>query len=254
MSKFDRKKFREELRKKELEAMEKNPFENFEGSQTELFLLKVSHYIAKNKFIVLGILLSIVLAVAIAIGVDEYLKYKHENAVAEIEKIEKKHSKDPAITLDAKIQDYETFLQTHDSARINIRTFKSLANLYAEKKDFEKASSYMEKAANLASDVAEVQAYLYYSAGNLFEANKNYKKALENYSKASGLTFTNRELPNLNAMIYYSMARMKLEEGQKDAAVQDLKKLLEIEAKYENPVLSEAKQMATYLILKLNKG
>ena len=153
-----------------------------------------------------------------------------------------------------KIEDLENFLKEHDIKSLKVRVSKVLSSLYAEKKDFAKAAEYMEIAASNIQDVKEVQAYFYYTAGNYFENSENIKKAMESYSSASNLISENKELPNLNAMVLYGLARMKIKEGQKDSAISDLKKILEIESKYEGPILTEIKQTSTYLILKLNKG
>jgi len=253
MAKFDRKKFRKELKEKEQLAQEENLYKELENSPVQLFFVKLRDWISKNKLYFFGaILLSFLVLVGI-IAWGEYKTYKEELATAEIEKLEKKHLK-AEITLQNKIKDYEEFLEKHSTKNTTLRVSKSLADLYAQQKEYLKAAEYMEKSASLVEDFKEIQAFYYYVCGNYRDKAGDSKKALENYQKAANLLGSNKETPNFTAWTYYQIGRLKLKQGEKDSAISDLKKVLEIEAKYEGTYLAEVKQLSIYLILKANKG
>jgi tetratricopeptide (TPR) repeat protein len=254
MGKLDRKKFRKELKEKEILAKEENPYEDFEGSPVELFFVRVGNFISQNRVPFFGTIFGILLLIIAIVAWGEFRKYREDNATGDVERLERRHEKNPAVTLDDKIKDYEVFLEQHSTRNTNLRVSKVLADLYAEKKDFSKAAGHMEKAASLATELKEVQTFYYYIAGIYRDGAGESKLALENFQRASTSLGNNKEAPNLSAWIYFHLGRLKVAEGQKESGIADLKKVLDAEAKYEGPALAEVKQLATYLILKTNKG
>ena len=124
--------------------------------------------------------------------------------------------------------------------------------MYVEAFDFAKAADYLEKTADLVSDSKEIKAYYYYVAASHREKTKDNKLALENYSKAANLLTNNRETHTLSAWTYYQSGRLRLANGEKEAAIKDLNKVLDIDSEASD--MAEIKKLATYLLIKANKG
>jgi len=251
MAKFDRKKFREEQFKKS-QVEYNDPLENFEGSKTELLFLKFSRFFARNRsqfFIGIGIFIATIVTV---VAVGEYLDYRTNQATIQIEKVEKKHAKNFSLDTKTKIQEFETLLNTYSSKDAKLRIFKRISDLHVEAFEFAKAAEYLEKAAELVGDSKEIKAYYYYVAGSHREQAKDSKLALQNYAKASTLLANNRETHSLSAWSYYQTGRLRLLNGEKDAAIKDLNKVLDIDSEASD--MAEVKKLATYLLIKANKG
>jgi tetratricopeptide (TPR) repeat protein len=230
------------------------PYADFQGTKTELFFLKVSGFMSRNRFkVFIGIIAFATILSAIA-GFGEVMRYRENKATILAEQLELKFDKNPSLTVDAKIQEMEIFLKEHSAKNTTLRISKRLADAYTEKKDFSKSAILLEKIANTIEEPKEMKAYYFYLAGNARDNAKEPKVALDHFAKANSFLTNNRETPTFQAWTLYSMARMKYQEGQLDSAKADLKKILDIEEKYPGPYLNEVKQLATYLILKINKG
>ncbi len=251
MAKFDRKKFREEQFKKS-QVEYNDPLDNFEGSKTELLFLKFSRFFARHRsqfFIGIGVFIA---AIVIVVAVGEYLQYRTNQATIQIEKVEKKHAKNFSADTNQKIKDYEALLEKYSSKEAKLRIFKRISDLHVEAFEFGKAADYLEKAAELITDSKEVKAYYYYVAGSHREKTKDNKLALDDYTKASALLANNRETHALSAWTYYQTGRLRLLNGEKEAAIKDLSKVLDIESEASD--MAEVKKLATYLLIKANKG
>jgi tetratricopeptide (TPR) repeat protein len=251
MAKFDRKKFREEQFKKS-QVEYNDPLENFEGSKTELLFLKFSRFFARHRarfFIGIGVFVAATVAF---VAVGEFLHYRTNQATIQIEKVEKKHAKNFSTDTAQKIKDYEALLEKYSSREAKLRIFKRISDLYVEAFDFAKAADYLEKTADLVSDSKEIKAYYYYVAASHREKTKDNKLALENYSKAANLLTNNRETHTLSAWTYYQSGRLRLANGEKEAAIKDLNKVLDIDSEASD--MAEIKKLATYLLIKANKG
>lgn len=251
MAKFDRKKFRKELKAKQ-EQVQDDPYKDFEGSPFELFFLKLGYLISKNRLAFYSSIFGVLLVIFFIVAWGEYQKSKEQEATVELEKLEKKFEKNPAS--ETKIQEYEAYLSKHSEKKAFLRVSKYLSDLYVEKKDFEKAAFYLERAAGLLEGQKEIQALYYSLAANYREAAKQNKEAILNYQKAANSIGGNKELPNLTALVFLEMGRLKLQEGNKEEGISDLKKVLDIETKYESSYIKQLREKATYLILKTNKG
>jgi tetratricopeptide (TPR) repeat protein len=252
MAKFDRKKFREEQFKKSQQVEYNDPLENFEGSKTELLFLKFSRFFAKHRsqfFIGIGVFIA---AIVTVVAVGEYLQYRTNQATIQIEKVEKRHAKNFSTDTNQKIKDYEALLDKYSSKEAKLRIYKRISDLQVEAFDFTKAADYLEKAAELIADSKEIKAYYYYVAGSHREKAKDNKLALEDYTKASSLLANNRETHSLSAWTYYQTGRLRLLNGEKEAAIKDLNKVLDIDTEASD--MSEVKKLATYLLIKANKG
>ncbi|MCX8000809.1 MAG: tetratricopeptide repeat protein [Leptospiraceae bacterium] len=253
MAKFDRKKFRKELKAKLEKLQVEDIYKDFEGSPVELFFLKLGNFISQNRLAFYSSIVGVLLIVFVVVAWGEYQKSKEEQATLELEKLEKKLEKNPSAS-DAKIQEYESYLSKHSEKKATLRVSKYLADLYVEKKDFQKAAEYMEKAASLLEEPKEVQALYYSLAGNYREAAKQNKEAIANYQQALNAIGNNKEVPNLLALVFLELGRLRLQEGNKEEGLVNLKKVLEIEPKYESVYLKQLREKATYLIMKTIKG
>ncbi|MCX7999893.1 MAG: hypothetical protein N3A69_13230, partial [Leptospiraceae bacterium] len=143
MGKFDRKKFRKELKAKQEKLLVEDPYKDFEGSPAELFFLKLGNFISQNRLAFYSSILGILLLIFLVVAWEEYQKSREEEATIELEKLEKKLEKNSP-TSDAKIQEYEAYLSKHSEKKATLRVSKYLADLYVEKKDFQKAAEYID--------------------------------------------------------------------------------------------------------------
>jgi len=251
MSKFDRKKFREEIQRKAVEGPV--GVQSGEHSKIEIFFHNLAVFIKKNRFQVFSTIAGIVLVIIIIISVTEYIKHRENVATIEIEKIEKKHLQNPLIDIKDKIKDYEKFQKDFTLERPFLRSSKVLSELYAKNGEFSKAAVSLENAAKKIEDSKEVKAYYFYIAGNYRERANEMKEALQDYNIASSL-LTPKDTPSFSAWSLYQSARLKALTGDKEGAKKDLSKVLEIDSPESAENLKSVKELTTYLILKLNKG
>jgi tetratricopeptide (TPR) repeat protein len=252
MSKFDRKKYREEQFQKEKEAKVVDPYENFEGTKTELLFLKTIHFILLHRVKFLLGLLSIIATIIIYVGVKEYSEYRIAQATLDIEKVEKKFTKDFSLTTPKKIEEMEALLAKHSFKDAKLRIYKRLSDLHLEAFEVSKSAEYLEKSAELITDSKELKAYYYYLAGSLRDQSNETKLAISNFDKASLLLTNARELNGLVAWTHYQAGRLKLKNGEKESAIKDLNRVLDIES--DNPDIAEVKKLSTFLLLKSTKG
>ncbi|MBE7412060.1 MAG: hypothetical protein L6Q54_05490 [Leptospiraceae bacterium] len=251
MSKFDRKKFREDLQRKAAEG----PIEVPSGdlSSVEIFFHKLSVFIKRNRIQVFSAILGIVVVIVLIISITEYIKYRENVATVEIEKIEKKHLQNPLIDIKDKIKDYEKYQKDFTLEKPFLRSSKVLSELYAKNGEFSKAAIALESAGKKIEDSKEIKAYYFYIAGNYRERANEMKEALQNYGISNSL-LTPKDTPSFSAWSLYSTARLKLLTGDKEGAKKDLAKVLEIDSPEFEENLKSVKELATYLIIKLNKG
>ncbi|MCB1189342.1 MAG: hypothetical protein H7A23_02500 [Leptospiraceae bacterium] len=252
MAKLDRKKFREETVKHQQYRVDQDEFENFEGNIFELYLLKFSRYVSRNRkpfFIGIGIFIILLL---IFIGYGEYSRYTNATATVELEKLDKKHE-NPQIDLAQKIKDYEIFEAKYGRTDSNKRASKILADFYARNGEFAKAALTLEKVATKIDNPKEVKALYFFIAGNYRElAGKegDIKQSIQNYSIASSLLKNNDETAAFRAWSLYNQGRLKISNNQKEDGLKDLKSVVELESKSNPSTLEEVKELSLYLILK----
>ncbi|MDX1958399.1 MAG: hypothetical protein SFU98_07485 [Leptospiraceae bacterium] len=256
MAKSDKKKLREELfLKKKLAEVSVDPYADFTGTKTELAFLKLSDFMAKNRFKVFATLLILAVIMIAFVSIGEYIRSTENKAMIQAEALERKWEKNPTITNDEKIAQMEAFLNEHSSKNTKLLFSKRLGDSYLEKKEFAKAATYYETILSSIEEPKEMKAYFSMIAGNARENAKEFPKAGAHYSRATSLLMNNREANTFYAWALYSSARMKLLQDQKDAAKLELKKILDLEDKQTSgPYLNDVKQLATYLILSINKG
>jgi len=100
----------------------------------------------------------------------------------------------------------------------------------------------------------EIKAYFYYLEGNFSEHAGDKKNSLEAYKKALEQINGKKELVVMNSWTLFQVGRLKYDLGDKEGSISDLKKVLELESDQLEFALRQPKLMATYLILKINKG
>ncbi len=237
-------------KRKEFEVA-KDEFADFQGSASELLFLKFSRWIGNHRLkIAIGFGVFFVSMTAV-ISYLEYRDSQIQKDTATFEEIETKHKRSNA-TIDVKIQDFESFLANHSSHAMELRVWKELSGLYAEKKDWEKAAEYIEKAGKSIDQPKEVKALYFYLAGNYRDQSGKEKEALENYTVSSSILETSNEIASFKAWAFYQTGRLRFATGNKQGAKEILEKVLRIEAKgMEN--LEEVKLLSSYILLKLGK-
>lgn len=254
MGKLDRKKIRSEVRKEKEAQEEKDPFHDFEGTKSELALLKFSRFLGQNRKNFFIGAFAIIVGMIAFISIAEYNDYRNERATRAIEALEDKLQKDSGSTVDKKITAYQKLFTDYGSGQLQLRVGKVLADLYAEKGEYKKAAEQLEKVTTGINDLPEIKAYYFYLCGNFREKAGQKEKALTNFQSAAALVKTNREVPSFKAWSFFQSGRLKYELGKKKEALKDLQKSLEADSKMPDPSLYEVKKLATYLILKINRG
>ncbi len=251
MDKFVKKNIIDKKREEELRAHQ-DEFADFEGSKAELYFLKFTHMLARNRknvFIGLGV---VFVALAAVIGFFEFQDYRFQKETVLFEDLVTKHKKAKA-TPETQIADLETFLKDQSSGNMDLRVWKDLSRLYAETSNWEKAAEYLEKAGKKIDTPKEMKAYYFYLAGNYRDKQPEPAKALENYKISSTLLETNTEAKSFKAWSFYQTGRLQLANGDKPGAKLSLEKVLKIDGD-ESENLEEVKLLSTYLLLKLGKS
>ena len=77
---------------------------------------------------------------------------------------------------------------------------------------------------------------------------------MENYSIASSIIGSNRETPSFAAWLHFHIGRLQIAGGKKEEGLKELKKVLDSDSTSTDPALKKVRTLATYLILKTNKG
>jgi tetratricopeptide (TPR) repeat protein len=254
MSKFDRKKFRENLKQQKQEKDYEIELETEERSPAEKLLLKFVHFLKENRLrVFLGFLLILIIISAV-VAVGEYNKYKENLAILEAEKLEKKIEKALPFDDTAKIKEMEEFLKNHSARSAQIRISKQLMDIHIKAGEYQKAFPIAEKIATSIESPKEVKAYFYYLLGNYSEQSGDKKISLEAYKKAYEQISGKKEMVVMSSWTLFQIGRLKYEQGDKEGSIVDLKKVLELDSDQMGFALKQPKLMSTYLLLKINKG
>ena len=251
MDKFVKKNIIDKKREEEMRAHQ-DEFADFEGSKAELYFLKFTHMLARNrKSVFIGLGAAFVLLASV-IGYFEFQDYRFQKETVLLEDLVAKHKKSKANS-DIQIADLEKFLNEQSTGNMDLRVWKDLSRLYAEKADWAKAADYLERAGKKIDTPKEMKAYYFYLAGNYRDKQPDIKKALENFKIASTLLDTNNEAKSFKAWSFYQTGRLQLANGDKPGAKLSLEKVLKIDSS-ESDNLEEVKLLTTYLLLKLGKS
>jgi len=223
-----------------------DPYADFDGSPGELFFLKLSHFIGKNrKSIGIGFLV-LFASLAGVIGFLEFRDNQRQSATAKFEEMEVLLQRQ-MVGVDQRIQAYEAFLL--ENPAIELRLWKELSKLHSDKGDWSTAASYLEKSAKQIDEPKEMKAYYFGMAGVYRDAGGELELSLQNLEIASSLLETNLEVPSFKAWLNYHLGRVQILTGKKESGIENLKKVLLAEPKSESQ-LAEIKTKASYLILK----
>lgn len=248
MDKFHKKNPLEQ--KKQAELIQKDEFADFEGSKAELAFLKFTHFLSRNRKSVFISLASAIVVLAVIIGFFEYRAYLFEKETVTLEDLKLTHQKSK-LGLDVQIQSLESFLQNQSTGKMELRVWKDLSKLYAEKGEFGKAAGYLEDAAKKIDTPKEIKALYFYIAGNYREREKNNAKSLENYKIAATVIEPARELNGFKAWSYYQAGRLSYLNGDKAGAKQYLEKAVKLDVAESG---EDVKLLSSYLLLKLGKN
>ena len=254
MAKFDRKKFRETLKQSKLEKENELELELQEKSPAEKILITLLHSIKENRLRVFLVIVLLLVIFGGVIAVGEINQYRENQAILEAEALEKKLEKTSGLDDVSKIKEFETFIDKHSDKSAGIRISKQVLDLYLKSGDYQKASAYAGKIAMSVKSPKEIKAYFYYLEGNFSEHAGDKKNSLEAYKKALEQINGKKELVVMNSWTLFQVGRLKYDLGDKEGSISDLKKVLELESDQLEFALRQPKLMATYLILKINKG
>ncbi|MEM7181948.1 MAG: hypothetical protein AAF518_13610 [Spirochaetota bacterium] len=254
MGKLDKKKFRKEAQREKDFLEEKDPFHDFEGSKSELFLLRLSHFAKKNRRSILIASFAVIVGLLAFISISEYGNYRNTRSTKAIEALEETFAKNSGLSTDKKIESYKKLSSDFNSQTSKLRISKALSDLYAKKQDYKNAAEHIEEASNFIKGLPEMEAYYLYIAATYREKTKEKEKAIELYSQAVAKIKTNREIPSFKAWALFHKARLQYNIGKKKEALEILKQVLQVDTKLPSPKLYQVKKIATYLLIKINKG
>lgn len=225
-------------------------YQDFEGTKAELYFIKFTAWLRerkKNLFVGLGIIGAIVVLFA---GYSEYHDSRVEKASVILEKLHKFHQMNP-VDIARQIKDFEKTRSDFSESEIQLRTAKILADLYARNGEFAKAAELMEEAGTDIDDLREVKAFYFYIAGNYREQASQPGESLKDYETAANLVTNMRNMPGFMAWIYYQTGRLHYLNNNKEEAVKNLKKVMELNGNSEQ--FQKARQLSSYLLVKMNQ-
>ncbi|MDF3818898.1 tetratricopeptide repeat protein [Leptospira sp. 96542] len=236
-------------KKKEAELIQKDEFADFEGSKSELIFLKFTHFLVRNrKNVFISITVAIVLLASV-IGFFEFRDYQFQKETVALEDLKILNQKNK-LDLEKQIQGLEVFLKEQNTGKMELRVWKDLSKLHAEKGEFGKAAEYLENAGKRIDSPKEMKGLYFYIAGNYREHENNLAKSLENYQTASVVLETSRELNGFKAWSYYQTGRLFYLTGDKTKAKEFLEKSLKLEGAESQ---DDVRLLSSYLLLKLGK-
>lgn len=252
MAKFDRKKFRENLRQEQQKSQEELELEN--KTPTERVLISILQVMRANRVKFLSGIVFLVLMFALVLGIRQFNQYRETQAILEAEKLEKKLEKTNNLEDTAKLLEMEAFLQKHKGKLAELRISKEAMDLHIKAGQFQKASEYSLTIANTIQTPPELKAYFFYIHASLCEEAGDKTRALDSYTKVLSQNAGKKDMAIMNTWSLFHMGRLKFESGDKEGAISELKKVLDMENEQLDFALRQPKLMATYLILKINKG
>jgi tetratricopeptide (TPR) repeat protein len=239
--------------KKQEEAILDRDLEDFQGTATELFYIKLTRKIQRKRIQVLAGVGVVFVIFASVVGYLEYSSFKEMKSTEKLELILESWTTNPLIPTKDKISVMENFHANDSSGDVSIRTSKILADLYVQEKDFTKAAELLEASGKKIDPLRESKAYYFFLAGNYRELAGEKDLALGNYETAASLVDALRETPSFKAWALYHVGRLKYEKGDKNGASDSLRKVLTLEPGDVQADLEEVKKLSTFLLLKLSK-
>lgn len=238
--------------KKQEEAILDRDLENFEGSSIELFFIKLSRKIARNRLAFFGSILFVFFVLGSILGYFEFIHYKEVKSSEKLESIRESWLNLPSPSLEKKIEQLERFRKEDAYGSVKTWSAKILADLYVELKNYEKAASLLEEVAPSIQPYLEARAYYYFLAGNYRELSGNFSIALKNFERSNELLEKSNEVPFFKGWSYYHTARLNYEQGNLEKAKINLEKIFLLEPSELNQDLTDLKKQATYLLLKIS--
>ncbi|MCC5815903.1 MAG: hypothetical protein JJT78_14205 [Leptospira sp.] len=250
-NKFQKKNFAQ--LKKEEEAILDRDLDDFQGSKTELFFIKLGRKIQRKRLQVFGSIFGLFFIIAAILGYFEYSDYREVKATERLELILEQWQRGEQSANEDRIKTLEKFLAEDSFGIVDTRVAKTLSDLYVETGEYKKAASLLEVHGVKIPDIREAKAYYFFLAGNYRELADDKDLALKNYETASSLLENLRETPSFRAWSLYHTGRLKAEKGDVANAGEVLRKVLLIEPSDAGSDLTEVKKLATFLLLKISK-
>ena len=233
------------IKAKELRLQhEEDPFEDFEGSLTELYLEKTLHWIRRNLRQILIASGVAVTALIVGVVILAWQQNIEKSSMLAFEKLLEKHGgggglSSASLALED-IENYEKKFSTTDS---HIRAALLKTKFLIENEEYEKAAKgCLFLAKNMES--AELKAYFYLRGALLMERAKKTPEALRAYQEVA-----KAETPSKTVRLHarYGELRMLLSARRKADAKAVLERILKLDI--ERPDLRKIQKQALALML-----
>ncbi|TGK18663.1 hypothetical protein EHO61_09325 [Leptospira fluminis] len=229
-----------------------DPYADLKGAERAftIFFAKVGEY---RKQVLIGVAILLVTTVAV-VGWNEYRADQFRKGTIAVEALEKKFLLNPGIDIAEKIKQYEELSSNYHSESLRIRISKTLGDLYARNGEFAKAGEKLEWAGKKIDELPEIKAYYFYIAGNYRESGGQFPQAESDFDTAVSLLNNRRNVSGFYAWSLYQSGRLKAKNGKKAEAKENLRKVLEQELSSPSDEYKSVRELATYLLVKLNQG
>lgn len=209
------------------EHREENPFEDFQGSIAELYLMQILHFIKSNLKNVLITAAALVVAGSIVVIILVYLENEEQKSVAAFEDILEAQTSSTSLASSVlALEDIEKYEKEHSSNHSKKRAALARLKYLVEDKKYEEAAQNCEfLAKNMKSD--EMAAWFNIRAGFLYEKAGKYSRALTSYQNISQ---NKSPIEIINAHARYGELRMLIKSDQLNDAKKVLKQMMNIES------------------------
>jgi tetratricopeptide (TPR) repeat protein len=247
MSKFQKRNVFDELKSKKEEEEKKMLEEQETLSPLDRFVSSAYLWFQNNrKQTYLGILAVTILIMTFVL-VMEWKQYREEKSTEKLEAILLKADSETNPEV------WKTFLDQDASGKVNLRAKRYLAKSYLKNNEYEKSAILLEEVAQDIEEPILIKAIYFWLAGQVRELSGNWEKSAQDYEYASKLITNSAEAPLLYSNALYSLARVKVELGQKKQALESIEKVLNIDSGDKGYQLNRVREKSLYLLYKLKK-
>ncbi|MCB1174632.1 MAG: hypothetical protein KDK39_13765 [Leptospiraceae bacterium] len=221
-----------------------NPFEDFDGSPAELYILKTLHWIKINLRSVLigGALIgSVAIAVIILLAWQES---RDEKSMLAFEKLFADHvAREGLSSSRLALDDLALYTKQFTDTNSKIRAALLETDFLTKNKEYKQAATRHQFLAEHI-DALYLQAYFWLQAAFLYEESADNEAALKAYQAAGERS---QELDTIKAHSLYGQMRMLLALQRKSDADKALSELLKLES--ERPAIKDLQKQAVALML-----
>jgi tetratricopeptide (TPR) repeat protein len=247
MSKFQKRNVFDDLKSKKEEEEKRMQEEQETMTPLDRFIHSAYLWFQNNRKQTYLSILGISVMILAFVLVMEWRQYREEKSTEKLESILLKPDSEGNIEI------WSSFLEKEASGKVQLRAKRHLAKAYLKNNDFEKAAIQLEEVAQDIEEPILVKAIYYWLAGQMRELSNNWEKSAQDYEYASKLITNSSEAPLLYSNALYSLARAKVELGQKKQALENLEKVLSIDSGDKGYQLNRVREKSLFLLFKLKK-